>query len=120
MKKTIDVYDMKEAFEAAGRDYYTYEGLEMLLGFYNEIDENAELDVIAICCDCTEYGEGAACSLSDLIDDYGYKYPVAEWMQDTGADEYDENEYIAALADELENHTIVFHVCNGNYIVFTF
>ena len=120
MKKTINVYDMKEAFKAAGRDYYTYEGLETLLDFYNEIDEGAELDVIAICCDCTEYGDGAACSLSDLVNDYGYKYTVSEWMQETGADEYDEAEYIEALTNELENYTVVLSVRNGNYIVFTF
>lgn len=42
------------------RDYYTFEGLESLLNYYNEIDENMEFDCIAICCDCTEYGKGAA------------------------------------------------------------
>ena len=120
MKKTLDVYDMKEEFEAAGRDYYTYEGLEALLAYYDEIDENMELDVIAICCDCTEYGDGAACSLSDLVSEYGYKYTVSEWMDDTGADEYDEAEYIEALTSELENYTVVLPVRNGNYIVFAF
>ena len=120
MKKTLNVYDMKAAFEAAGRDYYTYEGLETLLAYYDEIDENMELDVIAICCNCTEYGDGAACSLSNLISEYGYKYTVSEWMDDTGADEYDEAEYIEALTSELENYTVVLPVRNGNYIVFAF
>lgn len=120
MKKTLTAYDLQDAFRAAGRDYYTFEGLEALLDFYNEIDEDAELDVIAICCDCTEYGDGAACSLSNLINDYGYKYPVSEWMDDTDADEYDEAEYIEALTGELENYTTVLPVRNGNYIIFTF
>lgn len=120
MKKTLNVYDMKEAFEAARRDYYTYEGLETLLDFYNEIDEDTELDVIAICCDCTEYGGGAACSLSDLVSDYGYNYTVDDWMNDTGADEYDEAEYIEALTSELGNYTVVLPVRNGNYIIFAF
>lgn len=117
MKKTLNVYDMKEAFEAAGRDYYTCEGLKALLDLY---DENTELDVIAICCACTEYGDGAACSLSDLINDYSYKYTAEEWMQETGADEYDETEYLKALTDKLENYTVVLPVRNGNYIVFEF
>lgn len=120
MKKTLNVYDMKEAFKAAGRDYYTYEGLETLLAYYDEIDENMELDVIAICCDCTEYGDGAACSLSDLVSDYGYNYTVDEWMNDTGADEYDEAEYIEALTSELGKYTVVLPVRNGNYIIFAF
>lgn len=120
MKKTLSTYDLQDAFRAADRDYYTFEGLETLLAYYDEIDKNTELDVIAICCDCTEYGNGAACGFDDLISDYGYKYPAAEWMEDTGADEYDEDEHAAALAEHLERYTTVLHVSNGNYIVFAF
>lgn len=122
MKITVDVYDMKERFEAMNRDYYTYEGLESLLSYYDEIDENKEFDVIAICCDCTEYGNGAACSFSDLINEYGYKYPVDEYREDNDIDEnsFDESDYIAALVEVLENHTTVLQVANGNYIVFEF
>ena len=55
------------------RDYYSVNGLDALLEYYDEIDENMEFDPIAICCDCTEYGEhGAARSFSDMINDYGY------------------------------------------------
>lgn len=118
MKITIGVNDMKEIFEPYDRDYYTYEGLEALLDYYDEIDENMEFDAIAICCDCTEYGEGAACSLEDLKDDYGYKYPVEEWIEDEALEENDE--YMAALVERLEYETTVLHVSNGNYIVFNF
>lgn len=31
MKKTLTVYDLKEAFVEADRDYYSFEGLEALL-----------------------------------------------------------------------------------------
>lgn len=122
MKITVDVNDMKERFEALDRDYYTYEGLEALLDYYDEIDENMEFDAIAICCDCTEYGGGAACSLEDLKDEYSYKYPVEEWLEDEALEEneYDEDEYMAALIERLEDETTVLHVSNGNYIVFAF
>lgn len=122
MKITVDVYDMKERFVAMDRDYYTFEGLESLLDYYDEIDENMELDVIAICCDCTEYGEGAACSLDDLINEYGYKYPVEEWLEDNALEENEFNNdlYIDSLVERLEDETTVLHVANGNYIVFAF
>lgn len=122
MKITVDVYDMKERFVAMDRDYYTFEGLESLLDFYNEIDENMELDVIAICCDCTEYGEGAVCSFDDLISEYGYKYPVEEWLDDNALEEneFDNDLYIDSLVERLEDETTVLHVANGNYIVFAF
>lgn len=122
MKITVDVNDMKERFEALDRDYYTYEGLEALLDYYDEIDENMEFDAIAICCDCTEYGEGAACSFDDLVNEYGYKYPVEEWLEDEGLEEneFDNDEYMTALVERLEYETTVLHVPNGNYIVFAF
>lgn len=122
MKITVDVYDMKERFIAMDRDYYTFEGLESLLDYYDEIDENMEFDVISICCDCTEYGEGAACSFDDLINDYSYKYPVEEWLEDNVLEEneFDNDLYIDSLIERLEDETIVLHVSNGNYIVFAF
>lgn len=122
MKITVDVNDMKERFEALDRDYYTYDGLETLLDYYDEIDENMEFDAIAICCDCTEYGNGAACSLEDLKNDYGYKYPVEEWLEDNALEEneFDMDLYIDSLVERLEDETTVLHVSNGNYIVFAF
>ena len=122
MKITVDVYDMKERFEALDRDYYTYDGLEALLDYYDEIDENMEFDAIAICCDCTEYGEGAACSVDDVVNDYGYKYPVEEWLEDNALEEneFDTDLYIDSLVERLEDETTVLHVSNGNYIVFAF
>ena len=122
MKITVTADDMKRKFEAYNRDYFTYDGLNALLDYYNEIDENKEFDPIEICCDCTEYGEGAACSYDDLIDDYGYKYPVEEWLKDNGLEEseYDKDLYIASLIDHLELETMVLHVPNCNYIVFEF
>lgn len=76
MKKTLTAYDLKEAFVEANRDYYSFDGLEALLDYYDEIDENMELDVIAICCDCTEYGDDIICTFQDLVNDYGYLYPI--------------------------------------------
>ena len=120
MKITVDAYDMKERFVAMNRDYYTFEGLESLLDYYDEIDENMEFDPIAICCDCTEYGENAACSFNNLISDYGYKYPVKEWLEDNALEEneFDTDLYIDSLVERLEDETTVLHVPNGNYIIF--
>lgn len=122
MIKRLNVYDMKDEFVKMNRDYYSFSGLKALLEFYNEINENMELNCIAICCDCTEYGEGAAYSFSDLINDYGYNYTVEEYKEDNDIEtsEYDEIEYIAALVEVLECYTTVLKCSNGNYIVFGF
>ena len=119
MKTTVDIYDMKAKFVALDRDYYTFDGLQALLDYYDQVDENMEFDPIAICCDCTEYGDGAACSFDDLANDYGYLYPSEEWIEDNGA-KLDKDLYIDSLAERLEDKTTVLHLPNGNYIVFAF
>ena len=122
MKITIDAGMMKEMFAKYDRDYYSFSGIETLLDYYDEIDPEMEFDPIAICCDCTEYGKNAACSFDDLINDYGYKYPVEDWLEDNALEEneFDNELYIDSLVERLEYETTVLHVPNGNYIVFAF
>ena len=122
MKMTVDARMMKEMFVNYNRDYYSFSGLETLLEYYNEIDPEMEFDPVAICCDCNEYAENAACSFDNLVSDYGYKYPIDEWLEDNALEEneLDNDEYLAALVERLEDETTVLHVANGNYIIFVF
>jgi hypothetical protein len=122
MKMTVNAGMIKEMFVNCDRDYYSFSGLETLLDYYDEIDPEMEFDPVAICCDCTEYSENAACSFDDLISDYGYKYPVEEWIEDNALkeNEFDNDLYIDSLVERLEDETTVLHVPNGNYIVFAF
>lgn len=113
----------KEMFEKMDRDYYSWNGLDELFEYYDEIDPDMDFDPIAICCDCSEFGgHGAALSFDDMINDYGYIYPVEEWLNDNDltSDEYDYDLYINDLIERIENETTVLHVCNGNYIIFAF
>ncbi len=59
MKKTIDVYQFRDTFKDYDRDDFSYEGYEALFDWFEEYDNcsdtETELDVIAICCDFTEY-----------------------------------------------------------------
>lgn len=41
-------------------------------------------------------------------------------MDENALDKFDEDLYLGALVEELEEHTTVLHICNGNYIVFAF
>jgi hypothetical protein len=125
MKKTINTWDAKREFESYDRDYYSMNGIDAILEYYDEIDENMEFDVIAICCDCTEFGDhGAALDFDSMISDYGYLLNRDEWMEENeiNPDEWENYKdlYIEDLVKELEDHTTVLHVCNGNYIVFEF
>jgi hypothetical protein len=64
MKQTINLYQFRDAFQAIRPDNFSYEGLEVLFDWfvdleYNDDDGNTineiELDVIAICCEFSEY-----------------------------------------------------------------
>ena len=51
MKQTLNVFDFRDAFQKMGRaDQFSYEGLGILFEFFEELGEDMELDVIAICC----------------------------------------------------------------------
>lgn len=90
MKMTVNAWTMKRTFEEWDRDYYSMTGIDALLEYYDEIDENIEFD------------------------------PVEEWQEDNDGAEYDQGEYIADLAERLQDHTTVLELSNGNYIVFAF
>ena len=117
MKITVEAAIAKRLFERYDRDYYSIEGLETIIDYYDEIDDSMEFDVIAICCDCHEFGENCALSFSDMISDY--ETMVIDEYADSWHDMY-EKEKVCAIVDELERRTTVLHVSNGNYIVFNF
>lgn len=59
MKQSINLYAFQNAFDAARPDNFSYAGLEALFDFLEEYEESTgeelELDVIALCCDFSEY-----------------------------------------------------------------
>ena len=70
MKTTVNFTAFADAFEAQGRgDNFSREGLQELFDYLEEYEESTgeqiELDVIAICCDYSEY------SIQEAIDYFG-------------------------------------------------
>ena len=60
--KTIDLYDFRRAFADYDRaDQFSYEGLDALYRWLDDLAEDTgepyELDVIALCCEFTEYSD---------------------------------------------------------------
>ena len=59
MKKTVSIYDFRDAFLANGRaTQFSYEGLQVLFDYLEDYEadtgEELELDVVALCCDYVE------------------------------------------------------------------
>ena len=72
---TIDNgYQLKQLFEAYGREgYFSHEGFNALYDYLDEYSgeggEDFKVDVIALCCDFTEYSDW-----NELYDKYSYSY----------------------------------------------
>ena len=75
----INQADFISAFKSIRPDNFSYEGLKSLYGYFEELsdDQNIEFDVIAICCDFTEYD-----SLAEFNRDYGMKLDEVEELWD--------------------------------------
>jgi hypothetical protein len=52
----LNFYEFRDAFLKMGRgEQFSYEALNALYDYFNDIGENYKLDVIGICCDFYEY-----------------------------------------------------------------
>lgn len=88
MIQTINKYDFINAFRQMGRfDQFGYEALEILFDFFEDIEPNMELDVIAICCDyaCDDWktiAQDYNIDLSECDDEEEKEEAVREWLND--------------------------------------
>ena len=74
MKKTINFYDFERAFINMGREnQFSYQGKKALFEHLVEYEESTgheiELDVVALCCEYSEYD-----SISDFHCNYDHEY----------------------------------------------
>lgn len=96
MKRTVNVYDFRQAFKDMGRnDSFTYEGLGALFEYFEGLEEDTgeemELDVIGICGEFSEYED-----LKEFQENYGEEYKTLE---------------------DIEERTIVIPIDNKRFII---
>ena len=77
MKTQIDLYDFKKAFKEKRSDNFSNAALEALYAYLCDYENNTgdeiELDVIALCCDYTEYS-----SIEEFNNDYSTEHESIE------------------------------------------
>ena len=105
MKQTVNFYDFERAFVAAGRgEQFSYAGKKALFDYLEDMEESIgeeiELDVIAFCCEYSEYN-----SLVELYSVYenvfidrGVSFNIVE-IED---EEKVEDEMISLLREHTE------------------
>ena len=91
MKNTINLYDFTNAFRSLRPDNFSSDGLQALFNYIGDYEtdtgEEVELDVIALCCEFTEYAD---------LEDFQRCY----------SDEY-------LTIENIEENTIVIRLNNG-------
>jgi len=92
MRQTINKSQFRDAFSDMGRgNQFSYDALGILFDYLEEMDEDFELDVIAICCDFSED------SIEDIASNYSIDLSELE----------DEDEKKEAVMEYLNNNTSV-------------
>ena len=70
MQQEVTKYQFHDAFKRMGRgEQFSYAGLSALYDYLDDVDPEYSLDVIALCCEFTEYD-----SLEGFQEEYGDEY----------------------------------------------
>lgn len=122
MKQPIGFCQFTDAFRDMNRDNnFSYAGLKALFSYLEEYEEatgeEIELDVIALCCEYTEYTD-----IAEFISTYSDSYIVWE----TEPEEADEEEGIEevegvidyeATLDKIRDYTQVIDIDGESFII---
>lgn len=102
MKQTINnASQFRDEFHAMGRyENFSYEGLELLFDYLEELNPDYELDVIELCCEYTES------TPDEIVEAYGIEYDT------------DEPEASEAATAYLEANTIIVGTTSTGAIVY--
>jgi hypothetical protein len=104
MKQSINLSQFRDAFHSMDRgNQFSYEALELIYDYLEEIDPDFDLDVIAICCEVSEMDIG----------DVFNTYPIS-----CDSEEQTEEQVKEAVMTYLYDNTSVMGVTYNNCVVF--
>ena len=102
MHQTINVHGFRDAFKSMGRaDQFSYDALGMLFNYFDDVDPDHELDVIAICC---AFSEDMPAYIAD--------------QYDIDVDGLDDGEVLDAVLEYLGEKTQVIGVTDAGAVVY--
>ena len=97
MKEYVSLNTFMDRFNAIRPDNFSYEGLKALYEYLEQYEEDVgeeiEFDVIALCCDYTEYED-----LKEFQSEYGNKYEsIDDIMEHTAVIMIDDESFIIGV-----------------------
>jgi len=120
MKTTVSSYNFEKAFIDCNRENnFSYAGKKALFDYLEEYEEvtgeEIELDVIALCCEYTEYE-----NVEEFIKAYNDSYIVWETEPEEGDDETEPIEGVIdyeATIDKIREYTQVIDIDGSSFII---
>ncbi len=105
MKQSINFSQFCDAFRDMNRgDNFSYDGLRVLFDYIEDLDDqcdtDTELDVIAFCCEFSEYDSAKECA----VDIYGFTL---------NTEDYDAEEQEDTALEYLQDNTLVIRFDSG-------
>jgi len=97
MKQSITFSQFVDSFSEERKNQFSYDGKKALFEYLEEYEESTgediELDIVALCCEYTEY---------DSVSDY-----LADYSTDIDRKDYEnEEEYLEAVENEIADKTM--------------
>lgn len=106
MKMTITQSDFHDAFIRMDRkENFSWEARELLFEYFEEIDEDMELDVIAICC---EYYENDL----DVV--------ISEYRLESDVEDMNDDEKMDYVRDYLQGETMLVGETSSGFVYAAF
>ena len=119
MKKSITFYDFERAFIDCNRENnFSYSGKKALFDYLEEYEEDMgeeiELDVIAICCEFSEYE-----NVQEFVGNYSDDYVVWDIDPDDEGETEEENGVIdyEATIQKIGEYTRVIDIDGESFII---
>jgi len=111
MIKTVNEHMFRDEFQVYERDNFSYEGLGVLFNYLEEFEEatdsSIELDVVALCCEFTEYAH-----IGEFWLDYGQEdYPDIEAIENATT--------VIPIKERLDRNTLKY-VDSESFIISAF
>lgn len=109
MKKTISLYDFRDAFKSSSnyKDNFSYDWLDALFEYFEQLEsdigQELDFDMVAICCDYSEY-ESAIDAVNDHTEDAPYLLDEdeADWLDLWELSEAQEEKALEWLEDNTQ------------------
>ena len=115
MKTNVNLSNFRDAFQRSRPENFSYEGLETLYDWLTDLEDDIgneeELDVIALCCDFSEYKTALECAV-----EYGYE-EVVDLEPHGSVDLLEVAELEEAQAAEWLNERTIVIAFDGGFII---